>query len=195
MVLNRFREQLNGVLEGTAKSFLWLEPYQISGLGVIFVSMAAYAYYLTSLNKLYVWYGTLLFLISSLMDALDGAVARLKGKTSPLGSFTDSLTDRVVEVILILGLILGKMATMIPGSLFLATALIISYSRAKAESLGVKMAGVGLMERAERIILLLIGIILWSFDSRLLDYALLVSTVLNILTIIQRVVHVSKRLR
>ncbi len=195
MVLNRFRDQFNGVIKRIAKSFLWLEPYQISVLGVLFVSMAAYAFYLTPRNRLYVWYGIFLFLISSIMDALDGAVARLKGKTSPLGSFTDSLTDRIVEAILILGLMIGGMATMVPGFLFLVTALVISYSRAKAESLGVKMSGVGLMERAERIILLFIGITLWIFDARLLDYTLLIASALNILTIFQRVVYVSKRLR
>jgi CDP-diacylglycerol--glycerol-3-phosphate 3-phosphatidyltransferase len=108
-----------------------------------------------------------LLILTGLHDLLDGPVAKASGATSVRGAFFDSVTDRVADA-LILGGVAWYLASTHPGHLVLlpfavlgATSL-VSYQRAKAESLGISARG-GLMERAERMILLGIGFLSASF--------------------------------
>lgn len=108
-----------------------------------------------------------LLIITGLHDLLDGPVAKASGTSSVRGAFFDSVTDRVADA-LILGGVAWYLASTDPGHLVLlpfavlgATSL-VSYQRAKAESLGISAKG-GLMERAERMILLGIGFLSPSF--------------------------------
>jgi CDP-diacylglycerol---glycerol-3-phosphate 3-phosphatidyltransferase len=108
-----------------------------------------------------------LLILTGLHDLLDGPVAKASGTSSVRGAFFDSVTDRVSDV-LILGGVAWYLETTHPGHLVLlpfavlgATSL-VSYQRAKAESLGISAKG-GLMERAERMILLGIGFLSPSF--------------------------------
>src|ERR1035441_10210261 len=109
----------------------------------------------------------LLLILTGLHDLLDGPVAKASGTSSTRGAFFDSVTDRVSDA-LILGGVAWYLASTHPGHLVLlpfavlgATSL-VSYQRAKAESLGISAKG-GLMERAERMILLGIGFLSASF--------------------------------
>src|ERR1019366_2276769 len=109
----------------------------------------------------------LLLILTGLHDLLDGPVAKASGTSSTRGAFFDSVTDRVSDV-LILGGVAWYLESTHPGHLVLlpfavlgATSL-VSYQRAKAESLGISAKG-GLMERAERMILLGIGFLSASF--------------------------------
>jgi CDP-diacylglycerol--glycerol-3-phosphate 3-phosphatidyltransferase len=127
--------------------------------------------------------GALVCAGSCLVDAFDGSVARLRGSVSAFGSFYDSVTDRVSDAV-----IFGAAAWLVREEpvLFtlaivaLATAQITSYIRAKAESLGWD-ATVGLVERPERLIIVLVGI---GFD--VLGPALWVLAVGGLVTIAQR---------
>jgi CDP-diacylglycerol--glycerol-3-phosphate 3-phosphatidyltransferase len=108
-----------------------------------------------------------LLILTGLHDLLDGPVAKASGTSSVRGAFFDSVTDRVADA-LILGGVAWYLAGTHPGHLVLlpfavlgATSL-VSYQRAKAESLGISAKG-GLMERAERMILLGIGFLSASF--------------------------------
>jgi CDP-diacylglycerol--glycerol-3-phosphate 3-phosphatidyltransferase len=108
-----------------------------------------------------------LLILTGLHDLLDGPVAKASGTSSVRGAFFDSVTDRVSDA-LILGGVAWYLVSNHPGHLVLlpfavlgATSL-VSYQRAKAESLGISAKG-GLMERAERMILLGIGLITTSF--------------------------------
>jgi CDP-diacylglycerol--glycerol-3-phosphate 3-phosphatidyltransferase len=108
-----------------------------------------------------------LLILTGLHDLLDGPVAKASGTSSVRGAFFDSVTDRVADA-LILGGVAWYLASTHPGHLALlpfailgATSL-VSYQRAKAESLGLSARG-GLMERAERMILLGIGFLSPSF--------------------------------
>lgn len=105
----------------------------------------------------------LLLILTGLHDLLDGPVAKASGTSSTRGAFFDSVTDRVADVV-ILGGVTWYLAATHPGHLVLlpfallgATSL-VSYQRAKAESLGISARG-GLMERAERMILLGVGLL------------------------------------
>lgn len=127
-------------------------------------------------------------LASAVPDVLDGAVAKSSGTASPRGAFFDSVADRVADA-----LVLGGAAWWLAGTepraavLALAAAVLsglISYERARAESLGFDARG-GLMERAERVALLFVGL---AFD--LLVPVLWVLVVLSAVTVVQRFVGV-----
>src|SRR5258706_16270783 len=107
--------------------------------------------------------GLLLLFLTAVPDVLDGAVAKASGTASPRGAFFDSVADRVSDALLLGGVAwyldnsYGGHIAMLPFAL-LGTSLLISYERAKAESLGFDARG-GLMERAERIIALGLGLL------------------------------------
>jgi CDP-diacylglycerol--glycerol-3-phosphate 3-phosphatidyltransferase len=135
--------------------------------------------------------GVVLLVAAALPDLLDGAVAKASGTASTRGAFFDSVADRVTDS-LVFGGVAWYLATSRPGSRIvmlavavLATSSLVSYQRAKAESLGLDARG-GLMERAERIIALAFGL---AF-SVLLIPVLWVMLVLTSLTAIQRFVKV-----
>ncbi|MBA3907390.1 MAG: CDP-alcohol phosphatidyltransferase family protein [Pseudonocardiales bacterium] len=130
--------------------------------------------------------GLLLVVLTGLCDTLDGAVAKAAGTSSSRGAFFDSVADRVSDALLFGG-VAWYFADTHPGTLVmlpvavLATSSIISYQRAKAESLGFAAKG-GIMERAERIILLALGLL---FDALLVP-VLVIMLVLTIVTAGQR---------
>jgi len=125
--------------------------------------------------------------LSSLMDGLDGALARYLGESSDLGSFLDSVTDRFSDAFLVLGLYFSSLINSLETLTALFAFLMISYLRAKGESLGVKIEGVGLAERGERILMLLLVLLTATTAmpmSKAIFYTLLG---LSYLTIIQRI--------
>ncbi|BCS91602.1 archaetidylinositol phosphate synthase [Metallosphaera javensis (ex Sakai et al. 2022)] len=101
--------------------------------------------------------GLVTLAISSLFDALDGEVARMRGLAGPKGSFLDSSFDRLEDTVFIASLVLLGFPSIFT-ALLVGISLTISYLRAKAESLGIKAEGKGLIERGERLIL--VGLIL-----------------------------------
>ncbi len=111
--------------------------------------------------------GILLIVLTGLHDLLDGPVAKASGTSSVRGAFFDSVTDRVSDALLLAGVAWYLVSThpghlvLLPFAVLGATSL-VSYQRAKAESLGIPAKG-GLMERAERMILLAIGLLSASF--------------------------------
>jgi CDP-diacylglycerol--glycerol-3-phosphate 3-phosphatidyltransferase len=105
----------------------------------------------------------LLLFLTAVPDVLDGAVAKASGTASPRGAFFDSVADRLTDALLFGG-VAWYLASEHPGHIavlplaVLAASMMISYERAKAESLGFDARG-GLMERAERVILLALGLL------------------------------------
>jgi CDP-diacylglycerol---glycerol-3-phosphate 3-phosphatidyltransferase len=134
--------------------------------------------------------GVVLLAATALPDVLDGAVAKASGTASPRGAFFDSVADRLTDAVLLGGVAWYLQSThgghimMLPLAV-LATSMLISYERAKAEALGFDARG-GLMERAERIIALGFGLL---FDS-LLIWVLVLMLVLTAFTAVQRFVKV-----
>jgi CDP-diacylglycerol--glycerol-3-phosphate 3-phosphatidyltransferase len=134
--------------------------------------------------------GLLLLVLCALPDLLDGAVAKASGTAGPRGAFFDSVSDRVTDALL-LGGVAWYLASTHPGRIavlplaVLGASMLISYERAKAEALGFNAKG-GLMERAERIIALGVGLL---FDSVLIP-VLWLMLVLTLVTAVQRFVKV-----
>jgi CDP-diacylglycerol--glycerol-3-phosphate 3-phosphatidyltransferase len=136
--------------------------------------------------------GLLLVILTGIPDLLDGAVAKASGKSSLRGAFFDSVSDRLTD-----GLLFGGLAyylvqsdgrawvVMLPVAGYI-TASIVSYIRAKADALGFD-AHTGIVERAERFILLAIGLL---FYQQILLWVLALIIVLNVITAAQRFVKV-----
>ena len=137
--------------------------------------------------------GFVLLVLTGVSDALDGPVAKASGTASRRGAFFDSVSDRLTDALLLGGIawfFIGDKpgyTAMLPISVMVAS-LLISYQRAKAESLGLEAKG-GLMERAERFIVLAIGLLF----SEALIAILWVMLVLSTFTAIQRFIKVWKQ--
>ena len=132
------------------------------------------------------WLGLALVILAALPDLLDGALAKASGTSSQRGAFFDSTVDRVTDSLLLGGIGWHFALTEDPRLVLLPFAVasissVISYQRAKAESLGIEAKG-GLMERAERIIAILVGL---AFNVLLIPI-LWIMLVLTSITALQR---------
>jgi CDP-diacylglycerol--glycerol-3-phosphate 3-phosphatidyltransferase len=134
--------------------------------------------------------GLVLVILAALPDLLDGALARASGASSQRGAFFDSTVDRLTDALLLGGIAWHLASTesahmsILPFAV-MAVSSLISYQRAKAESLGLEAKG-GLMERAERIVLICLGLL---FDVLLIPI-LWVMLALTCVTAVQRFVKV-----
>jgi CDP-diacylglycerol--glycerol-3-phosphate 3-phosphatidyltransferase len=141
--------------------------------------------------------GAVVLGFGSALDAVDGSLARASGGTSPFGAFFDSTLDRAAEAILYGGVaayfLLSSDDPTIPvllAMVALTGSFLVSYSRARAEGLGLS-AEVGLASRVERLVLIVLGIALagFGFDSALIG-ALAIISILAVATTVQRIRHV-----
>lgn len=136
--------------------------------------------------------GSILLLISGFFDVIDGSVARATKQTSKKGAFLDSSFDKISEAIIFIGIAIGNLANPILCMIALSLSIIVSYVRARAESLGVELKGIGIGERAER--LLIIAIIGMVPVIGAMQWAVIVVSVVAGLTLIQRIAVASKKL-
>jgi CDP-diacylglycerol--glycerol-3-phosphate 3-phosphatidyltransferase len=144
--------------------------------------------------------GLVVLLIGTLCDALDGQVARAAGGGTRFGSFLDSTLDRLSDAALAvaaihLGATLPDAVLYGDGLILLVASFLVSYIRAKAESLGVG-ASVGIAPREARIALYLIGVAAWAVTGSTMLFAatVAVAAFLATVTVIQRVAHMAKAL-
>lgn len=141
--------------------------------------------------------GGIAFIVGSVCDTLDGRYARMSGKGTPFGAFLDSSIDRFEE-----GFVLAAIASNFAaegndtaaGIVVIAAvaSLMVSYTRARAEALGVECK-VGIADRAVRVVILSAGLVLQSFFDAL-EPAIYVLAALTIITVGQRVWHVRGQL-
>lgn len=141
----------------------------------------------------------LLFFVGSMSDMLDGSVARLSGKATKFGAFLDSTLDRTAEALVLgaIGIVFardGNEWALAASFVALTASFLVSYTRARAEGLGIDSNRGGLMSRTERLFLIGTGLFFGWIDH-FLEVAMYVLAVLTLLTVIQRVVHVSNVLR
>ncbi len=129
----------------------------------------------------------ILMILSLVCDALDGAVAKASGTTTPRGALLDSFSDRVEELMFVLSLGLMRVEWVIL-TLFLGTSFLISYLRSIASQHGINLEGVGLMERGERGLLLVLSTTLLMFNAgQYAELLITVGIVLNVVTVTQRI--------
>lgn len=172
-------------------------PNMLTAAGVALCALGAVLVYFEYRDELtYFWLGALAFVVGSILDILDGALARAGGKQTPFGGFLDSTLDRVGE-----GLMLGAIALVFMRdgnelALGLAVAAIggsflVPYARAKAEGLGIK-GDVGIGSRAERVIVIFVGLVLAPWG--VLPWAIGVLAATAWVTVVQRILHVRREL-
>lgn len=179
---------------------LWLirrrvHPNTLSTIGFVLTLVAGLFYHQDHVR----WAG-LFVLLGGILDIFDGRVARQSGLASKFGSFYDSTLDRISEIVVFLGLAslyntirpeVEDLAMIYVILLALGGSLMVSYTRARAEGLGLDCS-VGLMQRAERVVLLGLGSIVFglAWDGLVLDLIIIIVAVTTNFTAIQRIVWV-----
>jgi len=132
----------------------------------------------------------LMVLVSGFLDIVDGSVARATDKISKRGAFLDSNLDRIGEVAIYLGILVGNYASPALVLLAVTLSLLVSYARAKADSLQVSLAGVGIGERSERLLVIVIASLLG-----LVSWGVIVVVALAAITFVERVARVTSSLK
>jgi CDP-diacylglycerol---glycerol-3-phosphate 3-phosphatidyltransferase len=145
---------------------------------------------------LFYWLAAGIFVVGSLLDILDGALARVGGKTTPFGAFIDSTTDRVGEGAMLAAIALvfsrhGRDWAVVLAVAAVVGSFLVSYTRARAETLGLR-GDVGLGSRAERVVLITAGLIFAPWGG--LPWAIVALAATAWLTVVQRILHVRKQL-
>jgi CDP-diacylglycerol--glycerol-3-phosphate 3-phosphatidyltransferase len=145
---------------------------------------------------LFYWLAAGTFVVGSLLDILDGALARIGGKTTPFGAFIDSTTDRVGEGAMLAAIALvfsrhGKDWAVVLAVAAVVGSFLVSYTRARAEALGLR-GDVGLGSRAERVVLITAGLVFAPWGG--LPWAIVALAATAWLTVVQRILHVRKQL-
>ncbi len=172
-------------------------PNTLTATGVSLCLAAAVIVPFEDRNKiLFYWLGAGIFVVGSVLDILDGALARAGGKTTPFGAFLDSTTDRVGEGAMLSAIALvfarsGNDTAVVFTVAATAGSFLVPYARAKAEALGLR-GDVGLGSRAERVVVITAGLVLAPWG--VLEWAILLLAVTAWLTVLQRILHVRKQL-
>lgn len=187
-MLNNLRSRLKPALESIGTSFAstGLSPNFWTVLGLI-LAIAASASYGTGY-----WFapviGGVLLLASGFFDVVDGQVARITKKMSARGSFLDSVFDKIAEVAIFVGILVGGYAEPHMVMLAVTLSLLVSYVRSKAEALGIKLQGIGIGERAERLLVIaIVGMIPGA-----MGIAVGIVVAISAVTLVQRIIFVAR---
>lgn len=193
-MLTKLKQRVQSWLTSEAALFhrLGFTPNHVTVFGLILALLSAFTYWQWRLNPLLLILAPILMLTSGLFDALDGAIARIYGKTTTFGGFFDSLLDRYADTLILSGIILGGLTDIRWGLAAIIGSLMVSYARARAEAAGVKMESVGLAERAERIVILALVSFISYFWLDALNWGILVLAILTNLTVVQRAIYFYK---
>lgn len=173
-------------------------PNALTTSGVLLCGLASILVLFENRNEiLWFWLAAVVFVLGSLLDILDGALARAGGKTTPFGAFLDSTTDRVSE-----GFMLTAIAYVLARHhhpVFVAVVMaavagsfLVSYTRARAEALGLR-GDVGIGSRAERVVVITAGLVLAPWG--VLPWSIVLLACTAWVTVAQRVLHVRKQLK
>jgi CDP-diacylglycerol---glycerol-3-phosphate 3-phosphatidyltransferase len=161
-------------------------PNALTTSGVLLCLAASVVVLFESRNELlFYWVGAAVFIVGSVLDILDGALARAGGKATPFGAFIDSTTDRVSEGFMHHPIFVAVVMAAVAGS------FLVSYTRARAEALGLR-GDVGIGSRAERVVVISAGLVLAPWGVLGWAVALLACTAW--ITVVQRVLYVRKQL-
>ena len=172
-------------------------PNALTVTGVSLCLIAALIVPFENRNQLlFYWLGAAVFVVGSVLDILDGALARAGGKSTAFGAFLDSTTDRVGEGAMLAAIALifardGNDTAVVFTIFGVAGSFLVPYVRAKAEALGLR-GNVGLGSRAERVVVITAGLVLAPWG--LLPWAIYLLAVTSWFTVLQRVLYVRKQL-
>lgn len=189
-MLNNLRDALKPTLEKIGRGFAstGLSPNFWTSIGLGFALFSAIVYGLGIEFGLII--GGVLLLISGFFDMVDGQVARVTGKTSKKGEYLDSMFDKIAEVAIFMGILVGGYAESYLVCLAITLSLLVSYARAKSDIIKIKLQGVGIGERAERLLVIaIIGII------GFMEYAVVIVVIIAGITLIQRMIATARNIK
>ena len=172
-------------------------PNALTAAGVTLCLVAAVLVpFETRHELLYYWLGASVFVVGSVLDILDGALARAGGRSTVFGAFLDSTTDRVGEgaMLAAIGLVFaraGNDTAVVFTIAAVAGSFLVPYVRARAETLGLR-GDVGLGSRAERVVIITGGLVFAPWGG--LQWAIYFLAATSWLTVVQRILHVRKQL-
>jgi CDP-diacylglycerol--glycerol-3-phosphate 3-phosphatidyltransferase len=172
-------------------------PNALTAAGVTLCATAAVLVYFEYRHEiLFFWLGAAVFVLGSLLDILDGALARQSGKGTTFGAFIDSTTDRLGEAFVLgaIALVFSRDGNQIALAFLIAAlagSFLVSYTRARAEALGLK-GDVGIGSRAERVVVITAGLVLAPWG--VLPWAIYLLNVTAWVTVLQRILHVRRQL-
>jgi CDP-diacylglycerol--glycerol-3-phosphate 3-phosphatidyltransferase len=175
-----------------------LTPDALTAAGVGLSIAGAVAVWFEYGGWAFFWLGAALFVVGSILDILDGALARSRGVGSQFGAFIDSTVDRVGEAFMLGAIALVLMRDGSEWGVALAFAalagsFLVSYTRARAEALGLR-GDVGLGSRAERVVVITAGLVLAPIHELVLPAAIALLNATAWVTVVQRVLAVRRQL-
>lgn len=186
-MISKKRERLSKITNKLAKPFLFLNPDHLTILGIILSVLG----FITFVSQHFIL-AFLFYSFSVLLDAIDGEVARIKGKASPRGAYLDTIADRYVEFIMLFGFLFIEMPPFILNFdvwlfLVLFGSLLTTYAKAAAKEKLNKKIGPCLLERGERGIILLFSVLILNFDKNIVTYVFVLLAFLTNLSAFQRI--------
>jgi len=199
-LLNRFREKLVPITTLIGNNFgsLGLSPTYWSMIAFAFAILSSIFFGIsTFLSEQGIVFpsqiiASIMLLISGFFDIVDGSVARVSKRATSRGAFLDSNFDKISEALIFIGIAIGGLSSPILAMIALSTSILVSYIRARAESLGIELKGVGIGERAERLLILSIcGLIPISGS---IQWGIIIIIILSSFSFIQRFWYVLKRI-
>ncbi len=190
------REILQRSMRGVARTKLTPDMLTLTGVALCLAGAALVGFEARD-ERLFFWLGGALFVLGSIVDILDGALARAASKGTVFGAFLDSTFDRVGEaaVLAAIGLAFmrdGNDLALVAAFAAVAGSFLVSYTRAKAEALGLR-GDVGFGSRVERVVLIAIGLGLAPWG--LLQWPVYALAVMAWVTVVQRILFVRRQLR
>ena len=173
-------------------------PNALTTAGVLLCALASVLVYFEYRNELlFFWAGAVVFVLGSILDILDGALARAGGKQTPFGAFIDSTTDRASEAFMLGAIALSftrdsdELGVALTAAA-IAGSFLVSYTRARAEALGLR-GDVGIGSRAERVVVIAVGLAFAPWGQ--LPWAIGLLALAAWFTVLQRILHVRRELR
>ena len=199
-MLNRLREKLVPVTTLIGNNFgsLGLSPTYWSMIAFAFAILSSIFFGLSNfLSEQGIVFpsqiiASIMLLISGFFDIVDGSVARVSKRATSRGAFLDSNFDKISEALIFIGIAIGGLSSPILAMIALSTSILVSYLRARAESLGIELKGVGIGERAER--LLILSICGFIPISGSIQWGIIFIILLSSFSFIQRFWFVLKRI-
>jgi archaetidylinositol phosphate synthase len=197
LVSSKFKEKFEEWVAGGVRPLvsLGITPNALTIMGLVTSFISALCYVTWRTNRLFLPLAGALILLSGLIDAIDGVLARSTGRVSVFGGFLDSVSDRYSDAVVLSAIVYAGLCHPAWGLAAIVGSLMVSYTRARAEAAGVKMAAVGFAERAERMVFLALTSMAAYYNLQILFWGIVVLAVVAQFTVLQRAAHFYKESR
>lgn len=169
-----------------------ITPNLLTLTGLLLSAASAWFYFNWSSNGHMLLLASITLLLSGLLDSVDGILARITGKSSILGGFLDSISDRYSDAMVLGAITASGLCSLSWGLSAMVGSMMVSYARARAEALGVEMRAVGLAERAERILIISAATLISYLYREAIGWGVTLLALLSHITVLQRTLHFYK---